>query len=261
MRHSWRVLKASWRLSFKAAALFRGDLAIGTAISLAWLGFAIAPVLVAGRYLGEGDGWTQARLLFLQAVWYWMDAVMWVFLYNNIRELRDDVRQGRLDGKLLLPTDSLTYVMLGRFGYADAPKFLIAVALGAWAVAAGAFPGSAWHVAAFLVCLAAASVILWAVAVFSSYKVITLFNFDANVALDAVHNLARVPTGMYGTVLRVLLSSALPVILLTTVPSTVFVGWSRWWAPLISVGAAILLVALMRVAWRRETRLYVGLQS
>ncbi|MDR1806338.1 MAG: ABC-2 family transporter protein [Propionibacteriaceae bacterium] len=255
------MLRTSWRLSLKAAAAYRGNMVIGTGVTLIWLVFAIAPVLAAGRYLGEGDGWTQSRLLFLQAVWYWMDAVMWVFLTNNVGQLQQDVRKGQVDWKLLLPTDSLTFVTLGGLNVTDVPKFLIALGLGAWAVAAGAFPGSAWTVVLFLVCLLAASVILWAVGVFATYKVLTLFDFDGRFLVNSVHNLARVPVGLYGVVLRVVLSSVLPVILITTVPSTVFFGWSRWWVTPVAVTVAAALVVALRVAWRRETRQYVGLQN
>jgi ABC-type uncharacterized transport system permease subunit len=234
---------------------------IGTLVTLAWLFFAIAPVLAAGRYLGEGDGWTQSRLLFLQAVWYWMDAVTWVFLNDNIGQLQRDVRRGLLDWKLLLPTDSLTFVTLGKLNVPDLPKFVIAIALGAWAVAAGAFPGSGWSILGFLVCLAAASVLLWVIGVFATYKVITLFDFDGEFVLDAVHNLARVPVSMYGVVLRVVLSSILPVILITTVPSTVFFGWSAWWVPLVALAVTVVAAAAVRLAWLRETRLYVGIQG
>jgi ABC-2 type transport system permease protein len=229
-------------------------MAIGTGVTFVWLFFAIAPVLAAGRYLGQGDGWTQARLLFLQAVWYWMDAVMWVFLHGNIRQLQSDVRRGELDWKLLLPTDSLTLVTLGKVNVPDLPKFAIAVGL-------GALPGSPWSVLMFVVCLLAASVLLWAVGVFSSYKVITKFEFEGDFLLSSAHNLARVPVSMYGTVLRIVLSSVLPVILITTVPSTVFFGWSGWQVPLTAIGATVALTAALRLAWRRETKLYVGLQG
>ena len=108
MRHSWRVVRASWQLWLKASTVFRANMLIGVGVSLAWLFFAIAPVLAAGRYLGEGDGWTQARLLFLQAAWYWMDGVMWIFILGNIAVLQEDVHEGRLESKLLMPADSLS---------------------------------------------------------------------------------------------------------------------------------------------------------
>jgi ABC-2 type transport system permease protein len=258
---TWWFLRASWRLDAKAAAAFRWDSIIGVGVSLVWLGFAIAPVLAAGRFLGEGDGWTEARLLFLQAVWYWMDAIMWVVCVPNAEAFRQEIRQGRLDAKFLWPANSLAVVMLGRVGVADLHKFFIALGLGAWAVAAGAFPGSVWSVAGFIVCLLAASVIFWALGVFTVYKAMTLFKFDGSVALTAAHNLARVPVGMYGPVLRLLLSSVFPVILITTVPSTVFFGWSSWQLPLASATVAVAAVIVLKSAWRRETRLYVGLQN
>lgn len=259
--HAARCVRASWMLDLRSAEAFRANALLGTGISVAYLFFAIAPVLVAGRYLGQGDGWTQARLLFLQGVWYWMDAVLWTFCSKNISELQEAVHTGRLDGLLLLPGDSLTRVMLGHISVSDLPKFILALALGGYAVAAGAFPGPAWSVVEFVICLIAASVILWTVSVFSTVKVITLFTFDGLFALDAVHNLGRVPVSLYAPWLRIIFSSVLPVILITTVPSTVFFGWSPWWMPAVPIAVAAVLVLLLRKAWHHEIRNYVGLQG
>ena len=259
--HTVRCVRASWMLDLKSAEAFRANALLGTVISLAYMFFAIAPILVAGHYLGQGDGWTQARLLFLQGVWYWMDAVIWTFCSKNVNELIEAVHTGRLDGMLLLPGDSLTRIMLGHLSVSDLPKFIIAIALGGYAVAAGAFPGSVWTVMSFIICLVAASVIMWTISVFSSMKVITLFEFDGLFALDAIHNLGRVPVSLYAPWLRIIFSSILPVILITTVPSTVFFGWSPWWLPIIPVAVAVLLVWLLHLAWHHEIRNYVGLQG
>ena len=259
--HTWRCVRASWMLDLKSAEAFRANALVGIGISLAYMFFAIAPVLAAGRYLGQGDGWTQARLLFLQGVWYWMDAVIWTFCSRGVSELTEAVHTGRLDGLLLLPGDSLTRIMLGHISVGDLPKFLIAMALGGYAIAAGAFPGSVWTVLSFIICLGAASVIMWTVAAFSILKIITLFEFDGTFALNAVHDLGRVPVSLYAPWLRIIFSSVLPVILITTVPSTVFFGWSSWWTPIVPVAVAALLVWLLRLAWRHEIRNYVGLQG
>jgi ABC-type uncharacterized transport system permease subunit len=262
VQHNFRVLLACWRLDFKAAAHFRWDALLGVLVSITWMFFAIAPVLVAGQYLGGTTGWTGARLLFLSAIWYWMDAVMWVFAEAGIRQLTTDVRQGRLDGKLLQPCSSLVRCMLGgSMNIPDIPKFAIAIALGTWAITHGALPGGPMSLLGFVVALLAASVILWVVAVLSIYKVITLMEFDGRSAMYAVHNLSRVPTDLYAPGLRLILSSVFPVVLITTVPAHVFFGWGSWWLPLISVAVASVAVAVLRLAWRREIRDYAGLQG
>jgi ABC-type uncharacterized transport system permease subunit len=248
-------------LDLKSTLAFRGDVVVGTLVSVFWVVFAIAPVLVAGRYLGSGDGWTQPRLLFLQGVWYWMDAVNWVFCAPNVQALNADIRAGRLDGRLLLPGDSLTRIMLGHLGVADLPKFLIAVGLGGYAVGAGAFSGGAWAIIGFIVCLISASVLFWLVGVLACIPAITLFEFDGGFILDAIHNLDRVPVSFYAPWLQALFSSALPIILITTTPSMVFFGWGHWWWPCVSVAATITLLLVTRILWTRQIRHFVGFQN
>ncbi|MCL1838164.1 MAG: ABC-2 family transporter protein [Propionibacteriaceae bacterium] len=259
--HTFRTVRAGWILDLKSATAFRGDLVIGTLVSMFWVIFAIAPVLVAGYYLGEGAGWTQARLLFLQAIWYWMDAVNWVFCVRNTNGLATDIRNGRLDGRLLLPGDSLLRVMLGQLGVQDLPKFLIAIGLAAYAIQAGAFPGGVWHIIGFVVCLIAASVMFWAIAVLSFLPAITLFKFEGDVIVNAIHNLNRVPADLYTPWLHALFSTALPIVLITTVPSRVFFGWSPWWMPIVCVIAAFVLLVVLRYLWARQLRHYVGFQN
>jgi ABC-2 type transport system permease protein len=247
-------------LDLKAAAHFRGDTLFGVVVSLAWLGFAIAPVLVAGRYLAA-EGWNQPRLLFLQAIWYWMDAVNWFFLSENMDKLRSGVTSGRTDGLLTLPVDSLLMASLGHLNVPDLPKFGIALALGGYAVWAGALPGGVLAVVGFVVALAAASVLFWAINVLCSFKVLTQFRFDGGFLASAVHNLSRVPTDLYNAGMRLLFSSVLPVVLLTTLPSRVFFGWDPLWLAAVSVAVTVAVVALTRWLWRREVARYVGLQG
>jgi ABC-2 type transport system permease protein len=244
----------------KAAAHFRGDTLIGLGVSLAWLGFAIAPVLVAGRYLAA-EGWNQPRLLFLQAIWYWLDAVYWAFLSRNIESLQSGVVNGRVDGLLTLPADSLLMASLGHLNVADLPKFGIALALGGYAVWAGAVPGGAWAVIGFVVALTAASVLMWAINVLCGFKVLTQFRFEGGFLADAVHNLSRVPTDLYSAGMRLLFSSVLPVVLLTTLPSRVFFGWDSVWLASVAAAAAVALTVLTRWLWQREVSRYVGLQG
>jgi ABC-2 type transport system permease protein len=261
LSHNLRVLRAKWVLEFKALAKFRADFFIGTGVSLIWMFVAIAPVLVAGRYLGEGDGWTQARLLFLQAVWCWMDAALWVFISPGSEALRHHVRQGTLDGQLLMPGSSLTRIMLGHLGVQDTPKFLVCAALGGYAISQGALPGGAGAIICFVVAMLGATVIFWAAGGFAVAKAITMLEFSGEFAVSALLNLSRMPTSMYGSVLRVLFSSVFPVVLITTVPSQVFFGWSAWWLPAVPVAVGIALVLVLRLIWNREIKNYVGFQN
>ena len=82
-----RALWWGWKAEFSGAAEYRLDLVSGTLVSAVWLGLSIAPMLVVAANSATAPGWTLPRLLFLQAVWYLMDGVLWMIIANNAREI------------------------------------------------------------------------------------------------------------------------------------------------------------------------------
>ncbi len=260
LRRTVRVLWWGWRSEFSAAAEYRADLLSGTLVSALWLGVSVAPLLVVSRY-STTAGWDLPRLLLLAAVWYLLDAVVWMIIGNNSARLDERVRDGSLDGMLLQPVSSLLMCSLRHLYVQDVPKVALAVLLGGYAVARGGGPESWASGLAALLTIACACVLMWAAGVLSSYKALSAVRFDGWRIMTGVHDLARVPTPLYGTALHLLMTVVLPVTFLTTVPAQVFFGdIPLWWAGL-SVALAVAVVAVTSRLWRRELGRYTGAMS
>ena len=255
-----RAIWANWKASVASSAEFRTDAVLGLVVSTAWLGFAVAPAVIVFENVESAQGWTLSRLLFVSAVWYALDAVMWLLLIINVTSWSDRVRLGELDAILLRPVDSLTMASLMRINVADLPKVLIAVILAAATLVFGESV-SIGAVGPALVATVAAMVIFWALAVLANVKVLTSVRFDGTFMLHTMHNLARIPTPLYGTALRLLLTVGLPVTFLTTIPAEVIYGAGSRWLALVSVAVAAGLTVLARMAWRHQVRRYVGAMS
>jgi ABC-2 type transport system permease protein len=99
---------------------------------------------------------------------------------------------------------------------------------------------------------------MWAVGVLANYKATSQVWFDGMFALQAAHNLARVPTPLYGPVLQVLLTFVVPVAFLCTVPAQVLFGDVdlRWGAAAVLITAFVLWGTSK--LWNRELRNYAG---
>jgi len=242
-----RALWWGWRAEFSGAAEYRLDLISGTVVSAVWLGLSVAPMLVVAANSAGAPGWTLPRLLFLQAVWYLMDAVLWMLISNNARRISEMVHDGTLDAVLLRPVSSLLMCTLSNVYVQDAPKVVLAVGLGVTSVVLGGGPASGVALLGCLVTVVCACCLMWAVGVLANYKAITQVRFDGMFALQGAHNLARVPTPLYGPVLQVILTVVLPVAFFTTVPAQVMFGELdlRW------VGASLLLTSGVLVVTRR----------
>lgn len=256
--HTLRVLWAGWRAELAGAAEYRGDLVIGTVVTTIWLGISVAPVLVVALHTSDANGWTLPKLLFLQAVWYLLDALVWAFLIMNVGFWEEQVRLGVLDGRLLRPVNSLVLCSLGRVYVPDLPKVVLAVGLGAVAVVLGGGPTGWLASLASAASILSALVLMWALGVLVNYKALTHVRFDGWSALFAAQNLARVPVPFYGPVLRVVLTAVVPVAFLATVPAELFYGDASPWLGLVSVVLALVSVRVVSVLWRRELARYAG---
>jgi ABC-2 type transport system permease protein len=253
-----RVLWAGWKAELAGAAEYRVDLVIGTIVTTIWLGISVAPVLVIALHTGDANGWTLPKLLFLQAVWYLLDALVWAFLIMNVGYWEEKVRLGVLDGLLLRPVNSLVLCSLGRVYVPDLPKVALAIGLGAVAVALGGGPTGWLESVAAGAAVVSALVLMWAIGVLVNYKALTHVRFDGWSALFAAQNLARVPIPFYGPVLRVVLTAVVPIAFLATVPAQVFYGDVSPWLGAVAVLLAVAAVRVTSVLWRRELARYAG---
>ena len=257
MRHTLRVLLAGWKAEISAAAEYRGDLVSGTVISALWLAVAAAPVALVTTHTESADGWTLDRLLFLLSIWYLMDALMWVILLPNVTQWSQAVQTGTLDAVLLQPVNSLIMCSLRAINVRDLPKVLLAGGLAIAAVVIGGSPTSGAAVLATAVAVVAGACLMWAFAVLVNYKSLTHVQFEGMFVLDAAHNLARVPTTLYGPVIRFVLT-LLPVTFITTVPAEIFFGVTAPWFAIVSVAVAAVVVFFTFRLWKHELKGYVG---
>jgi ABC-2 type transport system permease protein len=257
MRVTLRALLVGWRAEIAAAAEYRADLIVGTIISTVWLGLAVVPAVVVFQYVDAAAGWTLERLLFLQAVWYLMDGVMWIVIQPNLWALSEQVRTGDLDFYLLQPGSALARMSLTMLNPADLPKILLAAALGTAAIVRGIdlTPGAA---ALGFVGILAAMVLMWAIGVLTHVKAITAVRFEAGFAMHAAHNLARIPVTFYGRALSAVLTFVVPIAFLSTVPAELVFGARDWRGALAAIGVAAAAVLLTNLAWRREIGRYSG---
>lgn len=260
-RHTLRVLAWEWRATLQGAAEYRTDLVTGTLVSVLWLAISAVPSLVVSLHTDGAGGWTLPRLMYLLAVWYLMDAVMWIVVMPNISAWGEMVRTGTLDAILLRPVDSLLLASLRTFGVQDAPKILLAIGLGVASVAAGGGPQGAWAVLGSVVCVLCGMVLMWAAAVLACVRTLSQVQFDASFLVHAGLNLARVPVPLYGGVVTVLLTWVVPVAFVATVPAQVMFGMVTPWVVLAGVALAAAAVGLAVLAWRSELRRYAGAMS
>jgi ABC-2 type transport system permease protein len=99
---------------------------------------------------------------------------------------------------------------------------------------------------------------MWAGGVLANVKSITHVQADGMFALHAAHNLARVPTSLYGPVFHVVLTVVVPIAFLTTIPAELFFGLRSVWWLVVSIALTAAVVWVTSRLWHRELRNYSG---
>ena len=259
-----RILGVCWRAAVAEQLEYRAELVASTLMSAFWLAWAAAGVSVYFRFTGDIAGWTYPEVLVVVGLFFALNGMRQAFLEPNLEMIRDYVRRGTLDHVLLQPVDAQVLVSLRRVGLSNLADPLLGAALvGVGLVVhardgdSGAEPGPG-DVAAFLLCLLAALVLLYAlVLALMAVSVMLVGAEDLGTLSFSAVELARFPVQAYREPLQTALV-VVPVALLTTVPAEALLGRAGptdVLAPPVVAAAALAAATLL---WRRALRGYTG---
>lgn len=257
-----RVIGALWRAELAKSFTYRADLVVGLVVNGLWLSAVILPVLFAFDRADSTNGWSMGQLLVVQAVWWLLDAVLWMFIIPNMADLSNRVANGELDMVLLKPVNSLLYCSVRQLIIHDLLKLPLAFILAGYGMAISADTGiTIGGLAMGLLAIVSAMVLMWSIGVLAHAKAITSVRFDAGWLAVGALNLARVPSSFYGPALRIFMTAVIPIAFLTTVPVQLFYGLVAWWMGPISVVVAAVSVKLAAVVWGHQIQRYDGAMS
>ena len=243
------VLELQYRANFISSVL----------ATLFWIATALLTLALFFRHTTSLGGWDYWEVVVLLGVFNTLTGVIESVLRPGIGELADDVRSGALDLVLVRPADAQLFVSFRRLDLWRVSDIVLGLALsgyGLWRI--GHVP-TIWQSAAFLVALAAAAVVVYAiwVALMSlAFWFVAVENLS--VLFDAVYEGARYPVSAYPGALRFVFVYLLPIAWATTVPASMLTGRL---SPATAVGAAGVGAAaflLSRLLWRTALKRYTG---
>lgn len=252
------ILAICWRAALSEQLEYRADLVAKVAMSAFWLVWAAVGVSVYFRFTGDLGGWSFPEVLVVIGLFFTVNGLRQAFLDPNLDLMRTYVRRGTLDQILLQPVDAQVLVSLRHVGMANLADPVLGLALvvvGLVGHGRGVGPG---ELAAFVLLLAAALVVLYALVLALMALSVQLVGVeDLGTVSFAVVELSRFPVQAYGDPLRTVLT-VLPVALLTTVPAQALLGRLDPVLLLVAPAAAVLALAASSLYWRRALRGYTG---
>jgi ABC-2 type transport system permease protein len=251
-------------VSFQAELAYRVNLVVNVALALIGLLNAVAGVAVIYSHTTTLRGWTLPQTLLLLGVYTIVNGLLNVFVAPNLDQLSQNIRQGTLDFILLKPAGSQFLASFQRCVIWGMTDVLLGLGIIAYSLhrLSGESGVGAGSLALFAITLAAGVVVvycLWIMMATFAFWFVRIDNLTT--LLHSVFGMGRFPVDAYPIWLRRMLTFVVPVALVTTVPAEALTGKLAPLIPLVSIGAAFLMVWLSTRLWRLGLGQYTSASS
>jgi len=253
---------AQLRLSFVASAQYRFEFFVDGAIEVLWTSTALAPLLVVYGLRTSVAGWSFGEALIVVGFFTLLQALLEGVMNPSFVAVVEHVRKGTLDYLLLLPADAQFMISTGRFHLWRSVNVL--TALGIFVVAfhdLGRMPSLASVALGCTLFAAAAGLLhaIWTLAMCSVFFAVKTDNITD--VLSATLDGSRWPSSVFRGATRLVLTFAIPLGLMTTVPAEALLG--RFDARMLaaSMAEAVVLSVIARFVWTRSLARYTSASS
>lgn len=257
-----RIWLASIRYSLVRAMMFRGDFLMWALVEFFWMGANVLLVNVIYDHTDSIAGWTKYEMLLLVGTTQLTQRLLMAFFWTNLFELGRNVRSGHFDFFLAQPGSPLFMVSTRKFdldGLVNVPVALAIVGYAAYQLQLS--PGAA-QLAAYALFIACGLVLHYSMLL----GIISLvFWLQSAKGIEGGYfgltEFSRMPREAVRGVSAVVFVYALPVIIVSNVPSRVLVhgiepGQAAW-----LFGATAFWLAVAVSIFRAGVRRYASASS
>jgi ABC-2 type transport system permease protein len=262
LRSYLRLVAVQLRTSMAQAMAYRFNFIFQGVFSLAWMGVALIPLLIAFDKRPMVAGWDRNSALVMMAYFMAVKAIMEGIISPSLTNLVESIRSGAFDYTLLKPVDAQLMISASRYEPWRIFDLLGAIGLAIYAFVQKGHAPEPQHLAAGLGLFIAgifAVYALWIVCAAASFWVVRLDNLV--YLLQAVFDIARWPVQVFSPVWRLLFTFVIPVAVMTTFPAMALLGTLSPRAALATVGGSLLMLVVSRMIWRSAIRNYTSASS
>lgn len=256
-----RVYRAFFTSSLARELEFRANFFAKVGENLVWTGFFVLIVLVIYRNTDHVAGWSRGDAFVLIATCFLLESLHSALCFSLL-EIPEQVRRGTLDFVLVKPVDPQFWVSLRRFNFSQGGTLLAGLGLLVAGVSSSNLHPSIVQWAAYLVLLFSGLVLFYSFNLALMTLGIWLVRVDNLWVLsESVLQVSRFPLDIFGAPLRRLLTYALPLAFIATVPTRQLVHGLD--VPMVALGGAWSLAALVgaRAFWKFALTRYQSASS
>lgn len=258
LRLFWLFVKTSVLNDTEYRADFFGQILV----TLLGVGTQLAAVGVVFSHTTDLAGWTLPQVLALLGVYNFMYGLIGALIAPNMRRLMEDVRRGTLDFALLKPVDSQFLVSARQFVVWRLTDMLIGLGLALYAAARLTHQFSLREALLFPVMLVCGAVIVysfWLILTTTSFWFTRIENIE--MIFWNLFEAGRYPIDVYPLYIRNLLTFALPLAFITTLPARALGGGVEVGTLVLALVLAVMMAAVSAWFWRFGLRRYGSASS
>jgi ABC-2 type transport system permease protein len=254
-----RVLAALWRLNVAEELQYRANFVASVLGTVFGLGTALLTLAVFFRHTTRLGGWDYWEVVVLLGVFNALTGLIEAVLRPGIGQLADEVRSGHLDLVLSRPVDAQAFISLRRLDIWRLTDVALGLGLAAYALHRLGHVPTALELATFIVALASAAVVvyaIWVVLMSVAFWLVAVENLA--VLFDALYEGARYPVSAYPGALRFLFVYMVPIAWTTTIPASAITGRLGPEMGIAAAAVAIVAFAIARLLWQLALKRYTG---
>ena len=258
-----RIYAALWKNSVVREMGFKANFLLWIVVELLWFSLQLSFMLVLYSHTDAIGSWTKWQVVMLVGASHFIQQLFTALFLNNLVQLSENIRTGKLDFMLLLPVNT---------------RFLISlrlVDLGAFVNAASAaavmiFAGRQLHLAPTVVQVLG-FLLLVGVGIVVHYSLMFILASASFWWVRAqgmvwgyynLFNIARLPDEAFRGLFKAFFTFAIPMLLVSNVPVRLLVD--KLSSPLVMlqlVGMAVLCFLLSEWVWRLSVKRYTSASS
>jgi ABC-2 type transport system permease protein len=241
---------------------FKANFFANVGQNILWIAFFILLLKIVYTNTSSVAGWSEGDSYVLAATVFFTYALLIVFFSVNLMEIPEKVRKGTLDFDLLKPVDSQFLVSIRKFSFDEIGTILGGVVMLVVGLSLNGASPSLLQGITYVAMVWSAVLIFYSFQLIMMTLAIWLVRVDNLWVLgETVYYVARFPTDIFRSQLRVVLTYYIPIAFIASEPTKVLLGrapTTTLWISLLWM-AAFLVVS--RLFWRFAVNRYSSASS
>src|SRR5687768_3103903 len=256
------IYKRFFTSSIQRELEFKANFFANVAQNILWIAFFILLLKIVYTNTTSVAGWSEGDSYVLAATVFFTYALLIVFFSVNLMEIPEKVRKGTLDFDLLKPVDSQFLVSIRKFSFDEIGTILGGVVMLFVGLSMNGFAPSVAQVSTYLFMVLCAVLIFYAFQLIMMTLAIWLVRVDSLWVLgETVYYVARFPTDIFKSQLRVVLTYYIPIAFIASEPTKVLLGRTSQDVALYAAAWTIAFLIISRMFWRFAVNRYSSASS